>query len=175
MVLLLAERGHEVTVLDNLSSGHREAVLAGRFEHADLSDRAVLDRVLASSTFDAVMHFAAYIRVEESVREPGKYFRNNFCNAVNLLEAMVRHRVKRFIFCPRLLSTATLNICQSTKNILADLRKRAHRALGIAGPELPGQEHLVGPLPAIVPLRPFGDLERPHVRGYVHARQIERE
>ncbi|MGZ8269525.1 MAG: UDP-glucose 4-epimerase GalE [Burkholderiales bacterium] len=44
------------------------------------------------------MHFAAYIRVEESVREPGKYFRNNFCNAVNLLEAMVRHGVKRFIF-----------------------------------------------------------------------------
>ncbi|MGZ8269526.1 MAG: NAD-dependent epimerase/dehydratase family protein [Burkholderiales bacterium] len=43
MVLLLAERGHEVTVLDNLSSGHREAVLAGRFEHADLSDRAALD------------------------------------------------------------------------------------------------------------------------------------
>jgi UDP-glucose 4-epimerase len=54
--------------------------------------------VLGSTHFDAVMHFAAFIRVEESVAQPGKYFRNNFCNTLSLLDAMVRHGVQRFIF-----------------------------------------------------------------------------
>jgi UDP-glucose 4-epimerase len=98
MALLLLERGHDVSVLDNLSTGHRDAVRTQQFEHADLADSAELDRVLESRSFDAVMHFAASIRVEESVADPGKYFRNNFCNAVNLLEAMVRHKVRHFIF-----------------------------------------------------------------------------
>ena len=98
MVLLLMERGHEVTVYDNLCTGHRDAVQAPRFEHADLADSAALDRVLGSRRFDAVMHFAASIRVEESVAQPGKYFQNNFCNALNLLQALVRHGVGRFIF-----------------------------------------------------------------------------
>jgi len=98
MVELLLARGHEVTVFDNLSTGHRDAVLGGRFELGDLGDTPALDRVLGAQKFDAVMHFAAFIRVEESVALPGKYFRNNFCNTVNLLEAMVRHHVLRFIF-----------------------------------------------------------------------------
>jgi UDP-glucose 4-epimerase len=98
MVLLLMERGHDVTVYDNLCTGHRDAVRSPRFEQADLADSAALDRVLGSGHFDAVMHFAASIRVEESVTRPGKYFQNNFCNAVNLLEALVRHGVGRFIF-----------------------------------------------------------------------------
>src|SRR5512145_2721093 len=98
MVALLLERGHEVTVFDNLSTGYREAVLGGRFEAGDLGDSAALDRVLGSRSFDAVMHFAAFIRVEESVAQPGKYFRNNFCNTINLLEAIVHHGVQRFIF-----------------------------------------------------------------------------
>jgi UDP-glucose 4-epimerase len=98
MVELLLARGHDVTVFDNLSTGHRDAVLGGRFELGDLGDSAALDRVLGAQKFDAVMHFAAFIRVEESVALPGKYFRNNFCNTVNLLDAMVRHHVLRFIF-----------------------------------------------------------------------------
>ena len=98
MVELLLARGHDVTVFDNLSTGYRDAVLGGRFELGDLADSAALDRVLGGQKFDAVMHFAAFIRVEESVALPGKYFRNNFCNTVNLLEAMVRHGVLRFIF-----------------------------------------------------------------------------
>src|SRR5690242_15870664 len=98
MVLLLLERGHRVTVLDSLVTGHRDAVLTPSFELADLGDAAALDRVIGAQPFDAVLHFAAFIRVEESVQHPGKYFRNNFCNAVNLLEAMVRHGVRRFIF-----------------------------------------------------------------------------
>ena len=98
MVQLLLARGHDVTVFDNLSTGHRDAVSGGRFEFGDLGDSTALDRVLGSTQFDAVMHFAAFIRVEESVAQPGKYFRNNFCNTLNLLEAMVRHGARRFIF-----------------------------------------------------------------------------
>jgi UDP-glucose 4-epimerase len=98
MVLLLLDRGHQVTVLDNLATGHRDAVLTPSFEHADLGDAAALDRVLGARAFDAVLHFAAFIRVEESVQRPGKYFRNNTCNALNLLDAMARHGVRRFIF-----------------------------------------------------------------------------
>jgi len=98
MVQLLIERGHDVTVFDNLSTGHRDAVLGGHFEFGDLADSAALDRVLNAHEFDAVMHFAAFIRVEESVALPGKYYRNNFSNTLNLLEAMVRNRARRFIF-----------------------------------------------------------------------------
>src|SRR5688500_10486198 len=98
MVQLLLERGHDVTVFDNLSTGHRDAVRGGRFVLGELADSAALDRVLEPREFDAVMHFAAFIRVEESVALPGKYFRNNFCNTLNLLEAMVRHDLRSFIF-----------------------------------------------------------------------------
>ena len=98
MVKLLLARGHDVTVFDNLSTGHREAAVGGKFEFGDLGDPGAIDRVLGSASFDAVMHFAAFIRVEESVAQPGKYFRNNFSNAINLLEGMVKHGVRRFIF-----------------------------------------------------------------------------
>jgi UDP-glucose 4-epimerase len=87
-----------VTVFDNLSTGYRDAVIGGGFELGDLGDPQAIDRVLGSASFDAVMHFAAFIRVEESVSDPGKYFRNNFSNAVNLLDGMAKHGVRRFIF-----------------------------------------------------------------------------
>jgi UDP-glucose 4-epimerase len=98
MVELLLERGHDVTILDNLSSGHRDAVSGGRFEVADLARPDEIDRVFRTASFDAVMQFAAYIRVEESVALPGKYFRNNFSNTVNLLDAMVHHGVRKLVF-----------------------------------------------------------------------------
>ncbi|HLU77288.1 MAG TPA: UDP-glucose 4-epimerase GalE [Burkholderiales bacterium] len=98
MVLMLAERGHEVVVLDDLSSGHRDAVLAGSFIEGSIADAALLDRVLAAQRFDGVMHFASFIQVGESVLEPAKYYRNNFSHTLTLLDAMVRHDVKRFIF-----------------------------------------------------------------------------
>ena len=98
MVKLLLARGHRVTVFDNLSTGYREAVVGGAFELGDLGDPAAIDRVLGSAAFDAVMHFAAFIRVDESVAQPGKYFRNNFSNAINLLDGMAKHGVRRFIF-----------------------------------------------------------------------------
>ena len=99
MVKLLLKRGHRVTVFDNLSTGHRDAVVSGAaFELGDLADPDAIARALGTASFDAVMHFAAFIRVEESVAQPGKYFRNNFSNAVNLLDGMAKHGVRRFIF-----------------------------------------------------------------------------
>ncbi|MHB8881974.1 MAG: UDP-glucose 4-epimerase GalE [Thermodesulfovibrionales bacterium] len=98
MVRTLGQAGHEVVVYDNLSSGHRDAVLSGRLVVADLADREALGRVFRAESFDAVVHFAAYIAVEESVKDPLKYYRNNVANALNLIEACIEHRVHRFIF-----------------------------------------------------------------------------
>jgi UDP-glucose 4-epimerase len=86
-----------VTTLDDLSSGHRDAVLCGDFVQGDMGDRAVLDAVL-SQGFDAVMHFASFIQVGESVQQPAKYYQNNMVNTLTLLDAMRAHGVDRFIF-----------------------------------------------------------------------------
>jgi UDP-glucose 4-epimerase len=98
MVQMLGQRGCEVTTLDNLSSGHRDAVLCGRFVHGDLADTALLTGLLAHGRFDAVMHFASFIQVGESVAQPARYYRNNVSNTLNLLEVMQALGVKRFIF-----------------------------------------------------------------------------
>ncbi len=95
---LLAEAGHEVVTLDNLSNGYRDAVLQGEFVEADLADKVALDRILGGAGFDAVMHFASFIQVGESVVEPAKYYENNVSNTLNLLNAMVKHGVRNFIF-----------------------------------------------------------------------------
>jgi len=98
MVLALSEGGHEVTTLDNLSGGYRDAVLAGRFVQGDLGDVRLLDELFAAQRFDAVMHFASYIQVGESVIHPAKYYDNNLGNTLRLLDAMVRHDVRCFVF-----------------------------------------------------------------------------
>jgi UDP-glucose 4-epimerase len=98
MVRTLGEKGHEVVVYDNLSTGYRESVLHGRLLVADLADAVTLDALFAKEKFDAVAHFAAHIVVDESVREPIKYYRNNFVNALTLIETCLRHKVDRFIF-----------------------------------------------------------------------------
>lgn len=98
MVLALASAGHSVVTLDNLSSGHKEAVLSGDFVEGDLADRDLLVRLLSQGAFDAVMHFASFIQVGESVRQPISYYQNNVANTLNLLEAMVRYGVKRLVF-----------------------------------------------------------------------------
>ncbi len=98
MVLTLIESGHEVIVLDDLSSGHEEAVLGGEFIAGTLEDAGLLDGVLADHKPDAVMHFASFIQVGESVEQPARYYRNNFTNTLNLLDAMVRQRILRFVF-----------------------------------------------------------------------------
>lgn len=98
MVWLLGQRGVHVVTLDNLSAGHRDAVLHGELVVGDMADRAMLDRVLSSRRFDAVMHFASYIQVGESVTDPAKYYLNNVAHTLALLAAMRDHGVQRFVF-----------------------------------------------------------------------------
>ena len=98
VVKVLGEAGHELLIYDNLSTGHEWAVLYGRLVKGDLADATLLSDVLSAFRPEAVIHFAASIQVEESVREPLKYYRNNVVNTVNLLEAMVRHGIRNFIY-----------------------------------------------------------------------------
>jgi UDP-glucose 4-epimerase len=96
---VLIERGHRVIALDDLSEGHREAVDSRAvFCRVDLHDLNSLTAVFQEHEVDAVMHFAALCLVEESTREPARYYRANVSVGINLLEAMLRHRVKKLIF-----------------------------------------------------------------------------
>jgi UDP-glucose-4-epimerase GalE len=97
-VKLFLARGHDVWVYDNLSLGHRAAVPAERLVVADLSESQRLDHALVLHRIEAVVHFAAYALVGESVADPAKYYQNNLVNTLNLLEALRRHRVNRFVF-----------------------------------------------------------------------------
>ncbi len=94
---LLAD-GHTVTVYDNLSAGHRQAVPAGILRVGDLADADRLDHLLAVERIEAVVHFAASCYVGESVTDPAKYYRNNTGNTLTLLERVRRHGVKRVVF-----------------------------------------------------------------------------
>ena len=98
VVKLLGERGYELLIYDNLSTGHKEAVLYGKLVKADLGDKRTLREVFEGFRPDAVMHFAAYIVVPESVEKPLKYYRNNVINTINLLEVMEEFGVNKFIF-----------------------------------------------------------------------------
>ncbi|MEM9827552.1 MAG: UDP-glucose 4-epimerase GalE [Planctomycetota bacterium] len=94
----LLSAGHQVTVFDNLSRGHAAAVPDGLLVQGDLNDAADLDRVFSGRSIDAVMHFAAFALVNESVNDPSLYYRNNVVAAIELLDAMRRHDVKRIVF-----------------------------------------------------------------------------
>lgn len=99
--LALKKAGYEVIILDNLSYGHQEIVdnvLQVKLIVGDTSDRPLLDRLFTTHQIDAVMHFAAYIAVGESVKEPGKYYSNNVASTLNLLEAMVAHQIDKIVF-----------------------------------------------------------------------------
>ena len=98
MIKSLNQHGCKITVLDNLSSGHANAVLAGDMVVGDLSDGIFLDSLFSSCPFDVVMHFASSILVGESVKDPAKYYRNNVTNTQNLLDVMIRHNVKNLVF-----------------------------------------------------------------------------
>lgn len=98
MVKMLAESGHDVVVLDNLSTGYRDAVKFGRLVVGCLSDVDLLEQLFNKEKFDAVMHFAASSLVGESMSKPSKYYRNNVSNTLNLLDVMIRHEVQEFIF-----------------------------------------------------------------------------
>jgi UDP-glucose 4-epimerase len=99
-VLALQQAGYNVVVLDNLVYGHRDIAETLKVELivGDTNDRALLDNLFASRPIDAVMHFAAYAYVGESVTQPDKYYRNNVTGTLTLLEAMVAASVKKFVF-----------------------------------------------------------------------------
>lgn len=98
IVKTLGEKGYEVVVFDNLSYGHEWAVLHGKLIKGDLADKKFLDSVFGAQHFDAVIHMAALVVVDESIREPLRYYGNNFVNALNLIEICLRRNVDKFIF-----------------------------------------------------------------------------
>ncbi len=98
MVKMLAQEGHTVVTLDNLSTGHRDAVVDGAFIEGDLLREADLDRVFSAQPIDVVMHFAAHCYVGESVQSPRKYYRNNVSGTLDLLNAMFDAGVSKFVF-----------------------------------------------------------------------------
>jgi UDP-glucose 4-epimerase len=97
MVKRLGKLGCQVTTLDDLSSGHRDAVLCGDFIHGSIADADLLHRLLCQG-IDAVMHFASFIQIGESMQQPSKYYQNNVVNTLKLLEAMRAHGIQKFIF-----------------------------------------------------------------------------
>ena len=97
-VRLLLEQGHDVTVVDNLSKGYRHNVPAGRLFEFDMADTAALAALMRHKRSQAVVHFAAFIAVGESMREPARYFTNNLGGSLSLLTAMVETGVKHMVF-----------------------------------------------------------------------------
>jgi UDP-glucose 4-epimerase len=98
MTAILVEAGHKPIVYDDLSSGHQRAVKNTEFIRGDLADFNLLVSVLNEQKIDAVMHFAAFIEVSESVEKPLEFYRNNVCNTRNLLAAMEKCSVEKFVF-----------------------------------------------------------------------------
>jgi len=95
----LLAAGHQVTVYDSLVSGHRRAVPdQATFIQGDLADRNVLEAAVRAGSYEAVMHFAAFIEAGESMTDPGKYFYNNLALSVGLIEACAQAGVQRFVF-----------------------------------------------------------------------------
>ncbi len=95
---LLLRRGYEVTVVDNLSRGYRHNVAPERLHVLNLADTDELTCLIKAGSFDAVVHFAAYIAVGESTRDPALYFTNNVAGSLSLFTAMERAGVKRLVF-----------------------------------------------------------------------------
>ena len=97
-VRLLLEQGYEVNIVDNLSKGHRHNVPADRLYQLDIRETKALSEMMRQTQCEAVVHFAAFIAVGESMREPQRYFANNTCGSLSLLTAMVEAGVKHIVF-----------------------------------------------------------------------------
>ena len=98
MVKKLLNAGHWPIVIDNLSTGHRDLIPGGVFVEGDIGDADLVDALFKSYSIDAVMHFAAYSELDESMKDPIKYYQNNVAATTTLLKAMVRNKVKRMVF-----------------------------------------------------------------------------
>jgi UDP-glucose 4-epimerase len=98
MVKIAHKAGHNVITVDNLSTGHRDAVLYGKFEYCNILDSKKLNELFSKHRPDAVMHFSAYSLVGESVSDPYKYYNNNVSGTLCLLKSMIDHNCKKLIF-----------------------------------------------------------------------------
>ena len=98
MVKTAYKANHQVITIDNLSTGHKDSVLFGKFEFCDILDRKKLDKLFNLYNPDVVMHFSAYSSVGESVIDPYKYYHNNVVGTLNLLKSMIDNDCKKFIF-----------------------------------------------------------------------------
>lgn len=98
MTLVAKQAGYIPLVLDNLVTGHRHAVLDAHFIQGDIQDVDLLDAIFTKYPIAAVMHFASFIQVGESVQYPGKYYQNNVAATLVLLQAMLKHKINHFIF-----------------------------------------------------------------------------
>jgi len=112
----LLEDGHDVVVYDNLSTGHAWAVGDATLIEADLADRERLGSVIQAGAFDGVLHFAAHIVVPESVTDPVRYYANNTCNTLNLLQCCQQAGVRFFVFS----STAAVYGIPATASVSED-------------------------------------------------------
>lgn len=111
----LIKAGHSVTVFDSLVTGHRAAVPPGaKFMHASLDDSHALAEALTSMKYDAIMHFAAFIEAGESMKDPGKFFRNNLINSLQLMEIAVQAGVKKLVL------SSTAAVYQSSQEPLTE-------------------------------------------------------
>lgn len=98
MVLHLLEKGYDVVIVDDLSTGNKEAVLANRFYNADLKDNKAMDKVFRENNIDGIIHFAAYSLVGESMQNPIKYYENNVFGTLKILQYMENYGVKNIVF-----------------------------------------------------------------------------
>ncbi|MEM4525371.1 MAG: UDP-glucose 4-epimerase GalE [Methanothermobacter sp.] len=94
----LSNKGYETLILDNLSKGHEEFVKWGKFIKGDLKNKRLLDKIFKEYDISAVMHFAALTDVRDSIKDPGSYYKNNVKNTLNLLDAMQKNNINKFIF-----------------------------------------------------------------------------
>lgn len=95
---LMNEKGWETVVLDDFSDGHKEAIVAGELAQGNFGDQDLLDKIMNKNEIDAVMHFAAFASVPDSVTRPARYYRNNVTNMQILLDACVEHDIRYFVF-----------------------------------------------------------------------------
>ena len=115
----LLEAGHSVTIYDSLITGYRQAVpQEAKFIQADLGDSASLTAALAAEKYDALMHFAAFIEAGESMKDPGKFFKNNLANSLQLMEAAARAGVKRFVLSSTAAVYASSNVPLSEESAI---------------------------------------------------------
>ena len=98
MVKIAHKAGYEIVTLDNLSNGHQDAVLYGKFELCDILNTTKLDKLFKKYKPNAVIHFSGHSLVNESMTDPYKYYNNNVSGTLNLLKAMIDNNCMKFIF-----------------------------------------------------------------------------